>query len=191
METISPLLTEHGVLVGLSLSAIFFIGLSLATPQTDKIRLASFFSDIADEVFENQKLQVNRNGAPYRDVIGKIDEKISGDRAHMDLSFDLQPMHADGAHISGELRWDDFVGRLKAVHPRWYTPTGSHIIYRLSQADMLAGIKMVRGDVHQIWLSAEPKLDQVERQKDELFISYEEMEAALTDFGFSASPSKL
>jgi SSS family solute:Na+ symporter len=191
LDTISPLLTEHGVLVGLSLSALFFIGISLATPQTEKIRLAPFFPEVADEIFENQKLQVNRNSTRYRDVIGKIDQKISGDRAHMDLTFDLQPVQADGAHISGELRWDDYIERLKAVHPRWYTPTGSHIVYRLSQADMLAGIKMVRGDLHQIWLSAEPKLNQIERQKDELCISYEEMEDALIEFGLTASPSKL
>lgn len=191
LDTISPLLTEHGVLVGLSLSAISFIGLSLVTPQTESIRLAPFFSDIADEVFENQKLQANRNSSPYRDVVGKIDHKISGERAHMNLFLDIQPVQPDGARISHELNWDGFVQCLKAVHPRWYTPTGSHIIYRLSQADMLAGIKMVRGDVHQIWLSAEPKATQVERQKDELYISYEEMKDALNEFGFTALPSKL
>jgi SSS family solute:Na+ symporter len=191
LDTISPLLTEHGVLVGLSLSALFFIGISLATPPTEKIRLAPFFPEVADEIFENQKLLVNRNSTRYREVIGKIDRKISGDRAHMDLTFDLKPVQADGAHISDELRWDDFVQRLKAMHPRWYTPTGSHIVYRLSQADMLASIKMVRGDLHQIWLSAEPKLNQIERQKDELCISYEEMEDALIEFGLTASPLKL
>jgi SSS family solute:Na+ symporter len=191
LDTISPLLTEHGVLAGLSLSAISFIGLSLATPQTEKMRLAPFFPDIADGVFEDQKLQANKNSAPYRDVVGKIDQRISGDRAHLDLSFDIQPMQAEGMHASRELRWDDFVERLKAVHPRWYTPTGSHIIYRLSQADMLAGIKMVRGDVRQIWLSAEPMLSQADRQKDELYISYEEMLDALSEFGFTASTSKL
>ncbi len=56
---------------------------------------------------------------------------------------------------------------------------------------MLAGIKMVRGDLHQIWLSAEPKINQIERQKDELYISYEEMEDALIEFGLTASPTKL
>jgi hypothetical protein len=49
---------------------------------------------------------------------------------------------------------------------------------------------MVRGNLLQIWLSAEPKLAQVDRQKDELYISYEEIEDALFEFGLSASPSK-
>jgi len=191
LATISPLLVEHGVLVGLSLSAITFVGLSLATPYTERIRLAPFFPDIADEVFKDQKIQANRNSGPYRDVVENIDQKISGERAHMNLSIDLLPVQADGIRVSRELVWDDFAQRLKALYPRWYTPTGSHIIYRLSQADMLAGIKMVRGDIRQIWLSAEPKENQAERQKDELYVSYEEMKHTLNEFGFTVSPSKL
>ena len=190
LETISPLLTEHGVLVGLSLSAIFFIGVSLATPSTEKIRLAPFFPDVAKEVFRGQSLEVNKNSSLYREVMGSINQKISGDRAHLNLSIDLQPVQADGAHIPGEFEWDEYVERLKASHPRWYTPTGSHIVYRLSQADMLASIKMVRGDLLQIWLSAEPRLDQIDRQMDELYLSYEEIGDSVIEFGLWASPSK-
>jgi hypothetical protein len=54
---------------------------------------------------------------------------------------------------------------------------------------MLASIKMVRGDVFQIWLSAEPRLAQVDRQIDELFLSYEEIRDSLSEVGLSASPS--
>jgi len=56
---------------------------------------------------------------------------------------------------------------------------------------MLSCIKMVRGDLHQIWLSAEPKVAQIDRLKDELYVSYEEIEDALIEFGLGASPSKL
>lgn len=184
------MLTEHGVIVGLSLSAIFFVGISLATPPTERIRLAPFFSDVADQVFGGQSLQVDKNSAIYHDVIEKIDQKISGNRAHLNLAIDLHPVRADGAYIPSELEWDRYVEQLKTAHSKWYTPTGSHIVYRLSQADMLACIKMVRGDLLQIWLSAEPKVAQVDRQKDELYLSYEEIGDALIDFGLSASPSK-
>jgi SSS family solute:Na+ symporter len=84
----------------------------------------------------------------------------------------------------------DYVEQLKEAYARWYTPTGSHIVYRLSQADMMACIKMVRGDILQIWLSADPKLAQIERQKDELYLSYEEIEDSLKEFSLRASPSK-
>lgn len=190
LDTVSPYLTEHGVLVGLTLSAVFFVGVSLATPPTEPIRLAPFFPEVEDRVFGSQSLHVDKNSAIYRDVTARIDQKISGDRAHLNLSIDLQPVRADGVHISGELDWDNYVERLKSVHARWYTPSGSHIVYRFSQADMLACIKMVRGDLHQIWLSAEPKVAQIDRLKDELYLSYEEIEDALIEFGLSASPSK-
>jgi solute:Na+ symporter, SSS family len=190
LDTISPYLTEHGVLVGLSLSAIFFIGVSLATPPTERIRLAPFFSDVAKDVFQGQSLEVNKNSPLYREVVESIDRKISGDRAHLNLSIYLQSVKSDRRNISSELEWDEYVERLKATHSSWYTPTGSHIVYRLSQADMLASIKMVRGDVFQIWLSAEPRLAQVDRQIDELFLSYEQIRDSLSEFGLSASPSK-
>ena len=190
LDTISPVLTEHGVLVGLSLSAIFFIGVSLASPATEKIRLAPFFPEVAKDVFRGQSLQVDKNSPAYRQVRESIDQKISGNRAHLNLSIDLKPIQRDDVPASREFKWDDYVEQLKGAYSRWYTPTGSHIVYRLSQADMMASIKMVRGDLLQIWLSAEPRLTNIERQKDELFLSYEEIEDALRKFGLRVSPSK-
>lgn len=181
------LLAEHGVLVGLSLSAIFFVGISLATPPTEKIRLAPFFPDMAEQVFGGEGPQVDRKNSRYRDVLTMIEQKVTGNRAHLNLYVDLRPVRADGAAIPGEMRWDDFVMKLKSLHSSWYTPTGSHIVYRLSQADMLACVKMVRGDERQVWLSAEPKVEQIERQKDELYLAFEELEDALLDFGLTAS----
>ena len=44
LESVCPYLTEHGVLVGLILSAIFFVGISLITPPPERIRLAPLLS---------------------------------------------------------------------------------------------------------------------------------------------------
>ena len=55
---------------------------------------------------------------------------------------------------------------------------------------MSASIKMVRGDLLQIWLSAEPRLDQINRQMDELYLSYEEIGDCVIEFGLCASPTK-
>ena len=73
----------------------------------------------------------------------------------------IVPANADGAAMPEELKWEQFVEKLKDMHSFWFTPTGSHIVYRLTQADMLACVKMVRGDTNQIWLSAEPKSEHV------------------------------
>jgi SSS family solute:Na+ symporter len=183
----ADLLTEHGVLIGLSLSAVFFVGVSLVTPPTKAIRLAPFFPDMAEQVFGGEGPRVDKKSSRYRDVLARIEEKVTGNRAHLNLYIDLHPVRADGAVIPGEMRWNDFVMKLKSLHSSWYTPTGSHIVYRLSQADMLACVKMVRGDERQVWLSAEPKVEQMERQKDELYIAFEELEDALLEFGLTPS----
>lgn len=187
LDGISPLLTEHGVLVGLTLSALFFVGVSLATKPAEDIRLAPFFSDVAERVFGGGIPPVDKKSSRYQDIIAHIESKISGKRAHLNLIVDLVPVRADGAAMPEELKWEPFVKKLKEMHTLWFTPTGSHIVYRLSQADMLACVKMVRGDENQIWLSAEPRSEQCERQKDELFLAYEEIEDALLEFGMTAS----
>ncbi|MFB3766303.1 MAG: sodium:solute symporter [Methanotrichaceae archaeon] len=186
----SDLLTEHGVLIGLSLSALLFVGVSLITPAAERIRLAPFFPEIAEDLFGGRSLAVNGSSARVKEILESMDEKIIGDRAHLHLYVDLRPVQADGAAIRGELDWDEFVETLKKMHASWYTPTGSHVAYRLSQADLLACVKMVHGDLRQIWLSAEPRLSQKERQKNELYLAYEEIEDVLLQFGLSASLSK-
>ncbi len=187
LDGISPLLTEHGVLVGLTLSALFFVGVSLATKPAEDIRLAPFFSDVAERVFGGGIPPVDKKSSRYQDIITHIECKVSGKRAHLDLIVDLVPVRADGAAMPEELKWEPFVNKLKEIHKLWFTPTGSHIVYRLSQADMLACVKVVRADKNQIWISAEPRSEQCERQKDELFLAYEEIEDALLEFGMTAS----
>jgi len=190
LDTISPLLTEHGVLVGLALSALFFVGVSLVTPPTEKIRLAPFFPEVAEELF-GKEVPLVRRGSRYPEILEMVEENVAGDRAHLNLYLNLRPAGADGANTFGDMRWVDFVERLKAVNSQWFTPSGGDIVYRLSQADMLACVKMVRGDAHQIWLSAEPRREMRERQRDELYLAFEEIEGALLNFGLAPSLSKI
>ena len=183
LDSISPYLTEHGVLVGLGLSALFFIGVSLATRQEPDIRLAAFFPDIAEKVYSRDLPQADRKGARYQEIASFIEEKASGERSHLNLAIGHGPAGEGGQE---EIAWERFVVILKEKYPLWFTPTGSHIVYRLSQADMLACVKMVRGDRSHIWLSAEPRREQTERLKDELFLAYLETEEALAGFGMKA-----
>ncbi len=183
LDSISPYLTEHGVLVGLTLSALFFVGVSLATKPEPDIHLAAFFPEIAEKVFSRDLPRADRKSRRYLDVISLVDEKIAGERSHLNLAVS----HAAAKDVGeGELPWERFVVKIMQKYPVWFTPTGSHIVYRLTQADMLACVKMVRGDKSHIWLSAEPRREQTERLKDELFLAYEEIEETLADLGMKA-----
>jgi SSS family solute:Na+ symporter len=185
LDTISPYLTEHGVLVGLSLSALFFVGVSLVTRPEPDIRLAPFFPDIAEKVFGQNLPKADRDGERYLAVSSCIEEKTAGERSHLNLAIE----HSIGPDREADgLSWEGFVKGLMERYPLWFAPTGGHIVYRLSQADMLACVKMVRGDDSHIWLSAEPKNEQGDRLKDEIFFAYGEIDDVLRTFGMRSRP---
>ncbi len=190
LSSISPLLTEHGVLVGLTLSAVTFVGVSLITPAPAAVRLAPFFPEVASKIFSKEIVQVDRENSRYGEVLAHLDERTNGERIQLNLAIDLTSVRADGAQIRPDLNWRGLVDDLLAAHTKWFTPTGSHVVYRLTQSDMLSCVKMVRGDRMQIWLSAEPRVDQVERQRDEMFLSFEEIQDVLLHRGLSASPKR-
>jgi len=187
LDSISPYLTEHGVLVGLTLSALFFVGVSLATRPQPDIRLAVFFPDIAERVFCRDLPRVDRNSVRYIEIASLIEEKTVGERSHFNLALGHCAAGESGQGDRQELLpWERFVVALIELYPLWFTPTGSHIVYRLSQADMLACVKIVPGDMSHIWLSAEPRREQAERLKDELFLAYGEIEEVLAGFSMKA-----
>ncbi|MCX6679632.1 MAG: sodium:solute symporter family protein [Methanothrix sp.] len=187
LDSISPYLTEHGVLVGLTLSALFFVGVSLATRPEPDIRLAVFFPDIAERVFCRDLPRVDRKSARYIEIASLIEEKTVGEHSHLNLALRHYAAGESGQGDRQELLpWGRFVVALTQMYPLWFTPTGSHIVYRLSQADMLACVKIVPGDRSHIWLSAQPRREQAERLKDELFLAYGEIEEALAGFSRKA-----
>ena len=187
LDSISPYLTEHGVLVGLTLSALFFVGVSLATRPEPDIRLAVFFPDIAEKIFSRDLPRVDRKSVRYMQIASLIEEKIAGERTHLHLALGYSAAAKSGqGGLHEVLPWERFVAAVIELHPLWFTPTGSHIVYRLSQADMLACVKIVPGDRSHIWLSAEPRREQTQRLKDELFLACEEIEEALAGFGMKA-----
>ena len=186
LDSISPYLVEHGVLVGLSLSALFFVGVSLATRQAEDIRLAPFFPDIAERVFQGDLPRADRTNPDYLKIASDIEEKSAGDRIHLRLTIEYSRAHEEAGHQL--LMWKPFIEKLQERHPVWFTPTGSHVAYRLSQADMQACIKMVHGTSRQIWLNSEPRLEEGDRQRDELVIAYQEIGEVLLELGLQASP---
>ena len=186
LDSISPYMVEHGVLVGLSLSALFFVGVSLATRQAEDIRLAPFFTDIAERVFQGDLPRVDRTNPDYLKIASDIEEKLAGDRIHLRLTIEYSRAHEEAGHQL--LMWKPFIEKLQERHPVWFTPTGSHVAYRLSQADMQACIKMVHGTSRQIWLNSEPRQEEGDRQRDELVIAYQEIGEVLLELGLQASP---
>lgn len=170
LESIHPILMSHGVIVGMSLSAIAFFGVSLMTKPSSRVNLAPFFEEEAEELARYEAREINEKDPEYSAFLKNVDEKVTGERTHLQLNL----------RASGNLSWHELIEKLKTVSPAWVTPTGLDSVYRLTHGDMLACVAVTRGTGEQdIWLKAEPRLETVGRQKKELFTAYEELKKVL------------
>ncbi|AKB82730.1 sodium-solute symporter, putative [Methanosarcina barkeri 3] len=170
LETIHPILTGHGVIVGMTISAIVFFGVSLMTKPSSKINLAPFFKEEAEKLARYESKAVSETDKSYSAFLENVDEKVTGERAHLQLNL----------RASGNLNWHEITERLKISYPAWITPTGIDSVYRLTHGDMLSCVTITRGSGDRdIWLKAEPTLETMGRQKRELFTAYEELKKVL------------
>lgn len=166
LESIHPILMGHGVIVGMSLSAIAFFGVSLVTKPSSKVNLAPFFEEEAKELSRFETRKVNEKDPEYSAFLKNLNENVTGERAHLQLNL----------RTSGNLSWQELTEKLKTVSPAWVTPTGLDSVYRLTHGDMLACVAVTRGTGERdIWLKAEPRLETLGTQKRELFTAYEEL----------------
>jgi SSS family solute:Na+ symporter len=166
LESIHPILMGHGVIVGMSLSAIAFFGVSLVTKPSSKVNLAPFFEEEAKELSRFETRKVNEKDPEYSAFLKNLNENVTGERAHLQLNL----------RTSGNLSWQELTEKLKTVSPAWVTPTGLDSVYRLTHGDMLACVAVTRGTGERdIWLKAEPRLETLGTQKRELFMAYEEL----------------
>ncbi len=174
LESIHPILMSHGVIMGMFLSAVAFFGVSLMTKPSSRVNLAPFFEKEAEELSRYEAREINEKDPEYSVFLKNLDEKVTGERAHLQLNL----------RTSGNLSWDELIEKLKTVSPAWVTPTGLDSVYRLTHGDMLACVAVTRGTGEQdIWLKAEPKLETVGKQRKELFTAYEELKKVLGQKG--------
>jgi SSS family solute:Na+ symporter len=176
LESISPILMSHGVIVGMGLSAVVFFAVSLMTKPSSRINLAPFFEEEAEKLTHYETKEINEMDPAYNTFLQNLNEKIEGERAHLQLNL----------QASEALSWHELVDKLKSSSSVWVTPTGMDSVYRLTHGDMLACVSVTRGSEEKdIWLKAEPRLDVVGRQKKELFTAYEELKRVMDQKGVS------
>ena len=174
LESISPILMSHGVIVGMGLSAIAFFAISLITKPSSRTNLAPFFKEEAEELVSHETREISEIDPAYTSFLQNLNEKVAGERAHLQLNL----------QTSKTLSWQELVEKLKSNSSAWVTPTGIDSVYRLTHGDMLACVSVSRGSEDKdIWLKAEPKLEVVGRQKKELFAAYEELKKLLGQNG--------
>ncbi len=176
LEGVHPALMSHGVILGMSLSAVAFFGVSLMTKPSSRVNLAPFFEEEAQALAHYEAREINEMDPAYSSFLGNVEEKVTGERSHLQLNL----------RVSDTLSWHELVEKLKSVSPAWVTPTGQDSVYRLTHGDMLSCVAVTRGSGDRdIWLKAEPRLETVGRQKKELFTAYEELKNVMGQKGVS------
>ncbi len=173
LDGIHPILSNHGVIVGMLLSGIAFFGVSLATKPSSTVNLAPFFADEADKLVK-EDIHVAEDDPDFKKLIDTVEKEITGDRAIIKLNLEA----------SATVNWDRFVNELKSVHPSWVTPTGIDSVYWLIKGDMLACISLTRGDSEkEIWFSSEPRASDLHENTKEFFIAFKQVAEALQNIG--------
>jgi len=173
LAPISPLLSNHGVILGMLLSGVAFFGVSLATKPSSLVNLAPFFADEAEKLIK-EEITVPDSDTQYKKLLGSLEKEITGDRASLKLNLEA----------SATVNWERFVNELKSVHPSWVTPTGVNAVYWLTKGDMLACVSLSRGHTEkEIWFSSEPKTKDVEDASKEFFTAFKQVAEALDNIG--------
>lgn len=168
LESLHPVLMGHGVIVGMALSGIVFVGVSLATRPSEAVRLAPFFADAAAglQPVENGDM-FDSDFSGFRELLR---ERIVGDRTQMHLEVRSET----------PLDWKALVTALKTAFPAWVSPTGRDTVYRLTDRDLLACVSITRGASDcEIWFKAEPRNGSAEARRKEIFCAFKEVTRAL------------
>src|SRR5690554_4519080 len=77
LETIHPILMSHGVIVGMSLSAIAFFGVSLMTKPSSRVNLAPFFEEEAEKLARYETGEINEADPSYSAFLKNVNEKVA------------------------------------------------------------------------------------------------------------------
>jgi SSS family solute:Na+ symporter len=174
LQTVHPVLMNHGVIAGMGLSAVAFFGVSLLTKPSSAVNLAPFFKEEAKNLAAEATVTVEDDDPKFQKFLKRIDEQLAGERAHLHVRLES----------SASVNWHRFVESLRSSYVAWLTPTGMNSVYRLVQADMLSCISITRGTTDkEIWFASEPPEEEMGDQKKELYVAYKEVAAALESMG--------
>ncbi|WNY25623.1 sodium:solute symporter family protein [Methanolapillus millepedarum] len=173
LETISPVFTAHGVILGMALSAVALVVVSLMTKKSSVYNLAPFFPDEAKVLERDEVDHVNVNSEEYKTYKKALKIEKTGERE----SFHLE------LKASAPLNWERFTDELAKSSDAWIS-TGRHTIYRLTHGDLLSCPTLSRGNNEQeIWVAAEPRLEGSNIAQVEVFLAYNEVAALLKSMG--------
>jgi len=174
IESLHMVLTGHGVILSMTLSALTIIIVSLMTKKSSVYNLAPFFPEEAKALERDEVSKINTESAEYDGYRKMLSIVESGEREHLQLDV----------KASTPLNWDRFIDELKKSNEAWFTSSGKNVLYRLTHSDLLSCPSISRGNNEQeIWISAEPRVESTSIAQMEVYLAYNEIEKTLKSMG--------
>jgi SSS family solute:Na+ symporter len=173
LESIHPLLMGHGVIAAMAISGCVFVGVSLATMRSERIRLVPFFEDEARALAAS----LEKNSEPVflagSSIVNSIDINRQGEAVRLHLSAD----------ILGEVAWQQLVAGLSGQGGNWAVMAGADSVQRFGNGgsgDFLTSVTVTRGDSpSMLWFEVEGSNAHVEELQLDLCRAYMDTEAVL------------
>ena len=173
LESIHPLLMGHGVIVAMAFSGCVFVGVSLASQPSERIRLIPFFKDEGLAFAASLKGGLQLPVPEGSGVMSRIDVRRCGKTVRLHLS----------AEILGNVDWKQLTARLYGSGENWVCMAGTESIQRFGHGqdgEFLSCVTVTRGDSPaMLWFEAEGNDEHLEQLKQDVYRTLIETEAVL------------
>jgi len=173
LESLHPLLMGHGVIVAMAFSGCVFVVVSLASPQSERIRLIPFFKDESLAFAASLKRAHTLPTPETSEVMSRIDVRDCGKTVRLHLEVD----NLDNVD------WKQLVAGLYGSGEHWVHLAGGESIQRFGHGkhgEFLSTVTVTRGsNLSMLWFETEGKLEYMEQLKQDVCRAFIDTKAVL------------
>ncbi|MFT5701249.1 MAG: SSS family solute:Na+ symporter [Desulforhopalus sp.] len=163
LESLSPFMMGHGVIVAMGASGFVYVLVSLATKPSEVYRLAPFFVDKAKELVA---IHGNSGSPQLLPAAKEVFSTIKGSQVHLQMDVDLP----------SNLSWQEFILLMNRTHPHWISLGGLDSTRRCTRPEILSCVSLIRGQTSSnAWLEIEGAMVTVEELQEEVSRAYHEI----------------
>ncbi|MFW2367481.1 MAG: sodium:solute symporter family protein [Desulforhopalus sp.] len=162
LETVHPIFMGHGVIVAMAVSGAVFIGVSLISEPSERIRLVPFFQDEALALAASMKDSLCPAAPAGTEIYDRIETRHCGERVRLHLSADL--LHG--------VEWRQLVDTVSDQYQNWSCLTGGESLQCLGfgeAGDFLSSVTVTRGDLASVlWFEVDGRSKHTEQLKQDV-----------------------
>lgn len=165
------------VIVGLLISLVSYVGVSLCTKKPEMHQLVAFFSEDAKAFISDWKVAGFTSGpkdATLAEVKSQCETLVQSERTLVRYTCVL-----NGVDFEGESTWKNYIDQL-LKNKSWCWMSGYDIIYKITNEDMLSNIRLARGySDNDVLLYCEPLNEEADEAIRMMALAVDDIKAIL------------